>query len=72
MRQTLLTDYGLEIGAGLGEFAGKAWRIGLMGQSASRRHVLTCLTALGGALARQHRAVDLGAALAAAEAVYAH
>ena len=72
VRQTLLTDYGLEIGAGLGEFAGKAWRIGLMGQSASRRHVLTCLTALGGALARQHRAVDLGAALAAAEAVYAH
>ena len=72
VRQTLLTDYGLEIGAGLGEFAGKAWRIGLMGQSASRRHVLTCLAALGGALARHHRAVDLGAALAAAEAVYAH
>ena len=71
VRQTLLTEYGLEIGAGLGEFAGKAWRIGLMGQSASRRHVLACLTALGGALGRQNRPVDLGAALAAAEAAYA-
>jgi alanine-glyoxylate transaminase/serine-glyoxylate transaminase/serine-pyruvate transaminase len=70
VRQTLLRDYDLEIGAGLGEFAGKAWRIGLMGQSASRRHVLTCLTALGGALARQGRTVDLSAALAAAEGVY--
>lgn len=71
VRQTLLTEYGLEIGAGLGEFAGKAWRIGLMGQSASRRHVLACLTALGGAIARQNRPVDLGAALAAAEGAYA-
>ena len=70
VRQTLLRDYDLEIGAGLGEFAGKAWRIGLMGQSASRRHVLTCLTALGGALGRQGRRVDISAALAAADGVY--
>lgn len=71
VRQTLLDDYDLEIGAGLGEFAGKAWRIGLMGQSASRRHVLACLTALGSAMAAQGRPADCGAALAAAQKVYA-
>ena len=71
VRQTLLATHGLEIGAGLGEFAGKAWRIGLMGQSASQRHVLTCLSALGSALAAQGREVDTGTALAAAGHVYA-
>ena len=70
VRQTLLDDYGLEIGAGLGEFAGKAWRVGLMGQSANRRHVLACLTALGSTIAAQGRPADCGAALAAALAVY--
>lgn len=45
-RTRLLEDYGLEIGAGLGEFAGKVWRIGLMGQSCSERHVELCLNAL--------------------------
>lgn len=70
VRQTLLADFGLEIGAGLGEFAGKAWRVGLMGQSASRRHVLTCLVALAGALAAQGRTVNREAALSAAQAVY--
>ena len=70
VRQTLLKDFDLEIGAGLGEFVGKAWRVGLMGQSASRRHVLTCLVALASALAAQGRSVDREAALAAALAVY--
>lgn len=70
VRQMLLATHGLEIGAGLGEFAGKAWRIGLMGQSANQRHVLTCLSALGSALAAQGRAVDTGAALAAANGAY--
>lgn len=70
VRQMLLAIHGLEIGAGLGEFAGKAWRIGLMGQSASQRHVLTCLSALGSALATQGHAVDTGAALAAANGAY--
>jgi alanine-glyoxylate transaminase/serine-glyoxylate transaminase/serine-pyruvate transaminase len=46
VRSQLLARFGLEIGAGLGALAGKVWRIGLMGQSASPRHVITCLTAL--------------------------
>ena len=46
LRKSLLETYGIEVGGGLGEFAGKAWRIGLMGNSARDRSV----TALVGAL----------------------
>lgn len=52
LRRVLLEEYGLEIGAGLGEFAGKIWRIGLMGQSCSERHVRLCLDAIGAVLHR--------------------
>ncbi len=45
-RKSLLEDYGLEIGAGLGAMAGKIWRIGLMGHAANERNVNICLTAL--------------------------
>ncbi len=46
VRGQLLTDYNLEIGAGLGSGAGKLWRIGLMGHAANRGNVLYCLSAL--------------------------
>lgn len=46
VRSRLLTDYGIEIGAGLGAMAGKAWRIGLMGHGASIRNVDLVLAAL--------------------------
>jgi len=46
LRKRLLNEYNLEIGAGLGEFKGKAWRIGLMGESATERHVNALLSAL--------------------------
>ena len=45
-RASLLNDYGIEIGGGLGAFAGKAWRIGLMGHAATRRNVTLVLSAL--------------------------
>ena len=51
-RAALLNDYGLEISAGLGELAGKVWRIGLVGASCSRRHVLLCVSALREVLGR--------------------
>ena len=50
VRAKLLEDYGLEIGGGLGDFKGKAWRIGLMGASATPLHVELCLDALRSAL----------------------
>ena len=45
-RSRLLNDYNIEVGAGLGDFAGKIWRIGLMGESASEGHVNALLSAL--------------------------
>ncbi|MDH3653227.1 MAG: alanine--glyoxylate aminotransferase family protein [Myxococcales bacterium] len=50
VRAKLLLDHGLEIGGGLGDFKGRAWRIGLMGASATARHVELCLGALEEAL----------------------
>jgi len=50
VRAHLLDKFNLEIGAGLGAFAGKAWRIGLMGQSARPENVALCLAALADAL----------------------
>lgn len=45
-RRRLLNDYNIEIGGGLGDFAGKVWRIGLMGCSSSVNHVNLLLAAL--------------------------
>lgn len=47
VRRRLLEQHGIEIGAGLGELAGKIWRIGLMGESSRPQHVDTVLSALG-------------------------
>lgn len=46
VRKRLLDEYDIEIGGGLGVFAGKAWRIGLMGETATKKNVLTLLAAL--------------------------
>ncbi|MGZ4736339.1 MAG: pyridoxal-phosphate-dependent aminotransferase family protein [Acidimicrobiia bacterium] len=46
LRKALLSEYGIEVGGGLGEFTGTAWRIGLMGHSARERSVTTLLGAL--------------------------
>jgi len=46
VRSTLLNDYNIEIGAGLGDLAGKVWRIGLMGYSARKENVLLATAAL--------------------------
>lgn len=46
VRGRLLNDFNLEIGAGLGAFAGKVWRIGLMGAACTDKNVDFCLAAL--------------------------
>jgi len=51
VRRRLLEEYGIEIGAGLGPMAGKAWRIGLMGHGATVRNVDLVLAALRTVLA---------------------
>jgi len=50
VRNYLLNHYNLEIGAGLGDLAGKAWRIGLMGYAARSENVALCLSALEDAI----------------------
>ncbi|MFM8618640.1 MAG: pyridoxal-phosphate-dependent aminotransferase family protein [Opitutaceae bacterium] len=50
VRKRLLEEYGIEIGAGLGPMAGKAWRIGLMGHGSTVRNVDLVLAALGNIL----------------------
>lgn len=50
VRARLLNDFSLEIGAGLGDMAGKIWRIGLMGYSAKQENVDYCLKALKSSL----------------------
>ena len=67
VRDGLLNKYGIEIGGGLGKFAGKAWRVGLMGYASERSNVMLLLSALGDMLHNER--VDEG--LAAASAVYA-
>jgi alanine-glyoxylate transaminase/serine-glyoxylate transaminase/serine-pyruvate transaminase len=64
VRKRLLSDFGIEIGGGLGEFKGKAWRIGLMGHTSRANNVLLLLAALEQCLGR-------GGAVASANAVYA-
>jgi alanine-glyoxylate transaminase/serine-glyoxylate transaminase/serine-pyruvate transaminase len=46
VRGELRTRFGIEVGGGLGDLAGKGWRIGLMGHSARERSVTTLLGAL--------------------------
>lgn len=46
VRGRLLNEYNIEIGAGLGDFAGKVWRIGLMGESCTLNHINMILSAL--------------------------
>ena len=50
VRSRLLDEYGIEIGAGFGQFAGKIWRIGLMGPNSRRESVDRLMDALGAIL----------------------
>ena len=50
VRERLLSQFNLEIGAGLGPLAGKVWRIGLMGYGANQRNVNYCISALDSVL----------------------
>jgi alanine-glyoxylate transaminase/serine-glyoxylate transaminase/serine-pyruvate transaminase len=70
-RKKLLADFGIEIGGGLGDFKGKAWRIGLMGVNSKQSNVLLVLGALEQILHGTGVKVTLGAGVAAAEKAYA-
>jgi alanine-glyoxylate transaminase/serine-glyoxylate transaminase/serine-pyruvate transaminase len=70
LRSELLNQFGIEIGGGLGPMKGKTWRIGLMGEAASKRNVILFLGALEQCLNHQNVTPAAGAGVAAANAVY--
>ncbi|WP_297292759.1 alanine--glyoxylate aminotransferase family protein [Oceanicoccus sp.] len=70
VRAALLSEYSLEIGAGLGALAGKAWRIGLMGHACNKKNVVLCLSALDNVLSAQGAKINSGVAVDAALATY--
>jgi alanine-glyoxylate transaminase/serine-glyoxylate transaminase/serine-pyruvate transaminase len=70
VRSGLLNRFGIEIGAGLGAFKGKVWRIGLMGYASRPANVLLFLAALEQLLAEQGAKLDRGASIAAANEAY--
>ena len=67
VRRTLLADYGIEIGGGLGEIASRVWRVGLMGESSRESNVLTFLSALERILAQEGYEVGRGVGVAGAQ-----
>lgn len=70
VRQRLLQEFNLEIGAGLGPLAGKIWRLGLMGHSCRPDNVQLCISALGKVMADMGLPVKVADAQAAASEVY--
>lgn len=70
IRSHLLNEFDLELGAGLGKFAGNAWRIGLMGNGCSQKNVNYCIASLGTALQEQGFNCNTEQALTAVEGFY--
>jgi alanine-glyoxylate transaminase / serine-glyoxylate transaminase / serine-pyruvate transaminase len=71
VRGELLRTFNIEVGAGLGAFKGKVWRIGLMGESSRRENVMLILNALETILTGMGIEIARGAALVAADRAYA-
>jgi len=70
VRERLLKLFNIEIGAGLGPFKGKVWRIGLMGEGSRRENVMLVLNALEEILGSMGMEISRGRALAAADKAY--
>jgi len=70
VRSALLNRFGIEIGAGLGAYKGKVWRIGLMGYGSRPANVLLFLSALEQLLGEQGFRFNRGSSVAAANEVY--
>jgi alanine-glyoxylate transaminase/serine-glyoxylate transaminase/serine-pyruvate transaminase len=69
VRQRLLREFNIEVGAGLGPLAGKIWRVGLMGASSTPAMVVLFLGALEHILRSMGHKGGSGAAAAALEAL---
>ncbi|MFW6083669.1 MAG: pyridoxal-phosphate-dependent aminotransferase family protein [Gemmatimonadota bacterium] len=63
----LLEEHGIEIAGGLGDLAGRIFRIGCMGHACREGNVLRLLAALGRMLREEGAEVDVGTGLSEAE-----
>lgn len=70
VRDRLLKMFNMEVGAGLGPFKGKVWRIGLMGEGSRRENVMLVLNALEDILGAMGMELVRGRALSAADRAY--
>ncbi len=70
VRQQLLEEFNIEIAGGLGPLKSKIWRIGLMGFSSQRTHVLLLLAALEKVLLEHGFRAPAGAGVAVAVRQY--
>ena len=70
LRSRLLREFNLEVGGGLGPFAGRIWRIGLMGYTCTRRNVIYFLSALESLFQDLGLLGEVGQGLTAAQGVY--
>tara|TARA_E500000331_G_scaffold239994_1_gene230379 strand:- start:24 stop:1199 length:1176 start_codon:yes stop_codon:yes gene_type:complete len=68
-RESLLKNYFIEIGRGLGKFSGKVWRIGLMGESCVPQNVFALLNAFEKLLIEDNFDLKEGASLSEASKV---
>ena len=71
VRSRLLNEFDIEVSGGLGEFRGRVWRIGMMGEGARERSVLSVLSALEVILGDLGYEVAYGASVAAAQRSFA-
>lgn len=69
-RSTLLQDFNIEVGGGLGPLAGKVWRIGLMGESSTYDSVMTLLGAMEQICSHHSPSFSWGQAMTAAQNQY--
>ncbi|ARU95689.1 aminotransferase V [Tatumella citrea] len=71
VRNSMLQDFGIEIGTSFGPLVGKVWRIGTMGYNARTQCVMQTLSALEAVLHRQGFSTPQGAGMQAAWDYYA-
>ncbi|MCY4556757.1 MAG: alanine--glyoxylate aminotransferase family protein [Chloroflexi bacterium] len=71
VRARLLNEFDIEVSGGLGEFRGRVWRVGMMGNGAREGSVLSLLSALEVILGDMDYEVAYGASVAAAQRSFA-
>ena len=70
LRRNIRVRYNIEIGGGLGEFSGKAWRIGLMGHSSTKDKVGRLLNSIADELKKNGIVSDAAIGFQTAQAIY--